>query len=53
VSVLEWCASNRDTLHDMRDACTETARSWQWEDYRHSISSAVRVRLASEAVGLV
>jgi glycosyltransferase involved in cell wall biosynthesis len=47
--VLEWCAENKSEVLGMRNACIKTARSWQWEDYRNSISKAVISRLESVA----
>lgn len=35
---LEWCLDNRAALHQMRYAALETARSWQWPDYRAALA---------------
>lgn len=47
--ILEWCADNKSEVLGMRDACIKTARSWQWVDYRNSISKAVVNRLEDVA----
>jgi glycosyltransferase involved in cell wall biosynthesis len=43
---LRWCLDNRDRLADMRFAAVETARRWQWSDYRRSLRQAVATGLA-------
>jgi glycosyltransferase involved in cell wall biosynthesis len=42
---LQWCLDNRERLSDMRFAALETARRWQWPDYRRALISAVGAAL--------
>jgi glycosyltransferase involved in cell wall biosynthesis len=34
IEALQWCLDNRKTLYQMRFHALETARRWQWSDYR-------------------
>jgi len=36
-----WCLDNRPKLLGMREAALETAKKWQWSDYRVALRSAV------------
>ena len=40
--ILQWCLDNRQTLRRMRHAALETAKSWQWPDYRRALITAVK-----------
>ena len=41
---LAWCLDNRRRLHEMRLAALETARNWQWPDYRRTLMRALAPR---------
>lgn len=43
---LEWCLDHRDRLAAMRAASLQTARNWQWSDYRRGLIEAVATGLA-------
>ena len=43
---LRWCLDNRQRLYEMRFAALETARGWQWSDYRRGLREAVAAGLA-------
>jgi glycosyltransferase involved in cell wall biosynthesis len=43
---LRWCLENRAALVAMRAAALETAKGWQWSDYRWALISAVATGLA-------
>ena len=36
-----WCAGSRVQLHKMRNEARETARLWQWPDFRRALSQAI------------
>jgi glycosyltransferase involved in cell wall biosynthesis len=38
---LAWCVDNRRQLANMRQSALETARAWQWSDYRGAVVAAV------------
>lgn len=38
---LRWCLDHRERLVAMRDAALNTARAWQWSDYRTALIGAV------------
>jgi glycosyltransferase involved in cell wall biosynthesis len=38
---LEWCMTHRTELRTMRRAALETARRWQWRDYRQALARNV------------
>jgi glycosyltransferase involved in cell wall biosynthesis len=38
---LHWCMDNRDKLNSMRAAAIESAKSWQWRDYRAALIHAI------------
>ncbi|MEO0550739.1 MAG: glycosyltransferase family 4 protein [Pseudomonadota bacterium] len=38
---IEWCCNNREQLGKMRQNALETARNWQWSDYRKGLYDAV------------
>jgi Glycosyl transferases group 1 len=42
VESLEWCLKHRAELKAMRRTALDTARSWQWSDYRLALSRHVR-----------
>lgn len=42
---LEWCITNREKVFEMRLAALNTARSWQWQDYRMQLRSVVAASL--------
>ena len=44
---LRWCLDNRDKLHTMRYAALNTAKSWQWSDYRRTLISTLETALRS------
>ncbi len=35
---LEWCLDNRPALYRMRQAALDTARNWQWPQYRAALA---------------
>jgi glycosyltransferase involved in cell wall biosynthesis len=41
VEALEWCLTHRAELRFMRRAALETAASWQWHDFRRTLSRSV------------
>ncbi|HET9161097.1 MAG TPA: glycosyltransferase family 4 protein, partial [Caulobacteraceae bacterium] len=43
---LAWCLDNRVRLFEMRAQALETARGWQWSDYRRALREAVARGLA-------
>ncbi len=49
VETMRWCTHNRDRLQEMRPACLESARSWQWSDYRRQLACAVEKQLSAFA----
>ena len=38
---LQWCLDNREALYEMRFAALQTARQWQWPDYRRKLISKI------------
>jgi glycosyltransferase involved in cell wall biosynthesis len=36
-----WCLDNRTLLAAMRQSALDTARTWQWSDYRRALRAAV------------
>lgn len=40
-SALRWCLDHRDTLQAMRQNALDTARAWQWADYRRALADVV------------
>ena len=42
---LQWCLDNRARLHEMRLAALETAKRWQWADYRQALISGIAAAL--------
>lgn len=44
-AALEWCQDNRRDLYDMRFHAIETARRWQWSDYRRTLMDRISTRL--------
>jgi glycosyltransferase involved in cell wall biosynthesis len=42
---LEWCLENRERLAQMRQAALQTARGWQWSDYRRALIDVVSIGL--------
>jgi glycosyltransferase involved in cell wall biosynthesis len=42
---MRWCMNNRERLAMMRYAALETARKWQWSDYRRALIGAVATGL--------
>ena len=45
---LNWCLDNREKLAAMRRPALETARGWQWSDYRAALYEAVSSGLAAQ-----
>jgi glycosyltransferase involved in cell wall biosynthesis len=45
VDALRWCLDNREALAAMRLPALETARNWQWSDYRAALVAAVTTGL--------
>jgi glycosyltransferase involved in cell wall biosynthesis len=41
VEALRWCLDNRESLHQMRFHALETARRWQWLDYRRALVAKI------------
>jgi glycosyltransferase involved in cell wall biosynthesis len=46
---LRWCLDNRARLHEMRFAALETARGWQWPDYRRRLVEIIHEHLGKSA----
>jgi glycosyltransferase involved in cell wall biosynthesis len=42
---LKWCLDNRAALAAMREPALETAKGWQWSDYRRALIEAVATGL--------
>ncbi len=40
-NALKWCIENRQQLTGMRQAALDTARNWQWSDYRAALTRVV------------
>ena len=40
-NALQWCLDNRGKVAAMSSAATETARNWQWSNYRAALVAAV------------
>ena len=38
---LHWCLDNREALYEMRFAALQTAREWQWPDYRRKLITKI------------
>jgi glycosyltransferase involved in cell wall biosynthesis len=38
---LQWCLDNRRAIYEMRFAALETAKRWQWSDYRRKLIEEV------------
>lgn len=58
VEAVVWCLDNRPRLQAMRYEALETARSWQWSDYRAALRAAVaeglsRAGFAAHAASLL
>lgn len=47
---LRWCLDNRAALAPMATAALETARGWQWSDYRAALYDTVRTGLAQQGL---
>jgi glycosyltransferase involved in cell wall biosynthesis len=45
---LRWCLDNRDQLAPMAQAALETARGWQWSDYRARLYETITGELARQ-----
>jgi glycosyltransferase involved in cell wall biosynthesis len=43
---VRWCLNNRETLDGMRQSALETAKGWQWSDYRRALVAAVETGLS-------
>lgn len=41
----QWCLDNRDALAGMRYAALETAKAYQWSDYRHTLRNKLNGKL--------
>jgi len=44
-SALQWCLDNRRALYEMRFTALETAKQWQWVDYRRRLIEELGVGL--------
>ncbi|MBB5751872.1 glycosyltransferase family 4 protein [Prosthecomicrobium pneumaticum] len=44
-AALQWCLDNRRRLAAMRREALETARNWQWRDYRAALYGAIQAGL--------
>ncbi len=42
---LQWCLDNRDKLHAMRFGALDSAKRWQWSDYRRSFIAVLDAAL--------
>lgn len=38
---LEWCIENKIELNDMRKNALESAKKWQWDDYRRTLVAKI------------
>lgn len=47
VRALEWCLNNRERVSAMRAAALQSAKNWQWSDYRCALIEAVATRLTA------
>lgn len=47
---LRWCLDNRAALQPMAKAALDTARSWQWSDYRAALHGTVRKGLEQQGL---
>ena len=45
---LRWCLDNREKLAPMAQAALETARGWQWSDYRAALYDKITGELARQ-----
>lgn len=45
---LRWCMNNRSQLQPMAEAALETAKGWQWSDYRRNLYSTVRAEMVRQ-----
>jgi glycosyltransferase involved in cell wall biosynthesis len=43
---IRWCLNNREKLDAMRSEALNTAKAWQWGDYRRALVDAVATGLA-------
>jgi glycosyltransferase involved in cell wall biosynthesis len=41
VDALRWCLDNREALYQMRFRALDTARCWQWRDYRRMLIAKI------------
>lgn len=48
VNALSWCLNNRAQLLPMSYSALDTARSWQWSDYRRALYGTVRKALVEQ-----
>ncbi|MEO6053962.1 MAG: glycosyltransferase family 4 protein, partial [Chthoniobacterales bacterium] len=39
---ITWCLENRAALNAMREATLQSARNWQWEDYRGKLAAELK-----------
>lgn len=49
---LKWCLDNRDKLLEMRPFALETAKNWQWADYRRKLIAVVEEGLVGSDHGI-
>ncbi|WNZ27306.1 glycosyltransferase family 4 protein [Leptolyngbya sp. NK1-12] len=49
---LEWCITHRLELREMRQAALETAKNWQWSDYRHRLIQQLEAGLMTAGYSL-
>ena len=47
---LQWCLDHRAQLSDMSANAAETARNWQWSDYRAALYTAVEDGLRQQSL---
>lgn len=45
---LRWCLDHRERLNSMAKAALDTARGWQWSDYRAALYSTVTAELVRQ-----
>jgi glycosyltransferase involved in cell wall biosynthesis len=49
---LRWCLDNREALYRMRFAALDTARGWQWSDYRAMLIAKITEGLRAAGHGV-
>jgi glycosyltransferase involved in cell wall biosynthesis len=42
---MKWCIEHKHRLPEIGTRAVETARNWQWEDYRHALAKKMREKI--------